>query len=167
MKLDFDNHLLCDSITLSLRFVECPLHHVFSGAGWRKHQCPGLKWVADAATFCPFSVVENSHEHDPIFKILWSLPVHVFLKMFLDVISPPNLVAKLLDGFGIGTPAHRNENENKRTSILINFAAGSRSKVILDHRNVFQFGDTCMLCASLCLHLHLSLLEVLVILSRP
>ena len=49
-----------------------------------------------------------------------------------------NLVADFLDGSGLETPTRNVEFENTRTFILINFAAGSPSNVILDHRNVFQ-----------------------------
>ena len=75
-----------------------PIHHVFSDAGPRKHQCPGLNLVANAATsvalckhvsalpfFCPLNLVEHGHECDPSTERFWILPVHVILNMALDV----------------------------------------------------------------------------------
>ena len=129
--------------------------------------------------FCPSSVVEHRHEYDQLIKGFWIFTVHVFLNMLLDVKSGrtgntcqmkctsraatlylfdksvfvPHVlqifVHQILDGSRFETPSHSVESENTRTSILIYFAAGSLSNVILDHRNVFQTCKVCMLNASL------------------
>ena len=67
-------------------------------------------------------------------------------------------VLQIFVGSRFETPSHSVESENTRTSILIYFAAGSLSNVILDHRNVLQ---SCKVCIVECVfaidqHVHLS-----------
>ena len=51
MALEYVNPSDCDTILFFLRgFAGFPFNHLFSDAGSKKHQCPGLNWVANAAT---------------------------------------------------------------------------------------------------------------------
>ena len=50
MALEYVNHVQCDNMTFSLRFVGISVLTIFSDSGTRKHHCPGVNLVANAAT---------------------------------------------------------------------------------------------------------------------
>ena len=82
--------------------LEFPFQHVFSDLSTKKHQCPGLKCVANAATsvalckstFIHCNVVEHRHEYDSFIKKFWSLPVPVFSEKCFSIalLKLPSLI---------------------------------------------------------------------------
>ena len=124
----------------------------------------------------PFNVVEHRHECDPIFIRLWMSTVQVRLLLWtcflmsrvkapgntcqmkctsraaeVNFVAHPSVIVPfvMLNGSGFEIPTHSVESENTWTFILINFAAGSLSNVILDQRHGFQSCHTSILYASL------------------
>ena len=102
MTLEYVKNLKCDVVPLSLGVLGLPFHHVFSDASPKKHQCPGLKLAAHAATslaqckqisvlpFLMHSVswlesIDMSVNRST--KDVWILPVQILLNMLLDVKS--------------------------------------------------------------------------------
>ena len=98
----------------SLRF---PFHHVFSDAGRRKHHCPGLNWVANAATslaLCKQVSVFPFIVHSKLLNIDMKMIVSskhsgFFRNQFFD--KSVFVLTKLLDGSGFEIPTHSVESE--------------------------------------------------------